>query len=61
VQRTGGLARRAPPVGFVRLRQRAVGEHHDDRVELGVDLVDPAQVRLDDLARGRLPRADQLG
>jgi ABC-type Fe3+/spermidine/putrescine transport system ATPase subunit len=61
LQLASGMSPRAPPVGLVRLRQRAVGEHHDDRVQLGVDLVDPAQVRFHDLARGRLPRADQLG
>ena len=47
--------------GLVGLEQRALGEHLAEGVELGVEALDARQVRLDELARGDLAGAQQLG
>ena len=46
-----------PSAGGQRRLVRDVGE----RVDRGLELVDPAQRRLDELARGQLAGADQSG
>ena len=51
----------APGVGLVGLGQRPLGHHHAEGVQLGVEPRDALQVELDQLARGHLAGADQLG
>jgi hypothetical protein len=46
-------------VGLPRCPQRVGGQHHGDRVQRGVDLPDPVQVRLDHLAGRHLPHPHQ--
>jgi hypothetical protein len=41
--------------------QRLVAEHEHHRVQVRVDRLDAVQMGLDDLARGDLPRRDQVG
>ena len=48
-------------VGLARPRERALGVDLDDGVDARVHLLDPPQVRLDDLDRGPLARADRVG
>ena len=48
-------------VGLPRLGPRALGEHHPVGVEQRVQALDPLEVELDQLARGDLAAADELG
>ncbi len=59
VQRPDRLTSRRPLVGGIGLGQRRFGPEADDRVDLGVDRIDPFQMRGDDLARGQLPLPDR--
>jgi hypothetical protein len=54
------VARPAPCLGLLRLRQRALSHHRPERVQLGVDARDPLEVELDELGRGHVAGADQL-
>ncbi len=47
-------------VGLVGFQQSTLGEHDPKCVQLTVEALDPAQVELDQLARGDLPGGDQL-
>src|SRR5262249_8849896 len=49
-----------PSVGFVRLLKRPLAIHGGKRVELGVDLLDPAERHLDELPRGDSTTPHQL-
>jgi hypothetical protein len=55
------LARVAAPCGLVCLGERLLGAHGAKGVQRPVEPLDPLQIELDQLARGDLPRPDQLG
>jgi hypothetical protein len=55
------LAGREPRLGLLRLGQRPLGEHDPEGVQLRVEPLDPLEMELDELARGDLAAADQLG
>ena len=60
-EQRAAVAAAAAPVGLGGLGQRALGEHDAERVEARVEPGDPLEVELGELARGQLPRGDQLG
>ena len=61
VQRARRPARGEGGVGGIGVGQGALGEERADRVDARIDPRDLVEVRLDDLAGGELPAADQAG
>ena len=55
------LARPRPRVRLRRLQQRALGVDRGERVQLGIEALDPAQHQLNELPRRHLAAPDQLG
>ena len=60
MQRAGVVAAGERAVCVRGRGQRPLRIDLDERVDRAVDRLDPAQVRLDDLARGRLAGSDRL-
>ena len=59
VQRRQIVAARAPAIGLVRRRERALGRARHDRVDERVDALDAREVRRDELARRARARAQR--
>ena len=60
-EQRAAIAAAAAAVGLGGLGERALGEHDAERVEDRVEAGDALEVGLGELARGDLPRRDQLG